>query len=126
MSALKRRIALVSVVLMFPAIFLSVSGVLYVALGMDGANHLLELVMANVVGKALLSPVVVLGGPLAVFALNTWRVVHLSAGVVNEEFVIALSVKRLFSHLVFMALAAGLLGLLLAYAFAENFQFVAR
>ncbi len=60
------------------------------------------------------------------FALNAWKVVHLSADVVNEEWVIALSVKRLFGHLLFLALAGGLMLLLATYAFVENFRIVAR
>ena len=69
---------------------------------------------------------VVLGGPLVAFALNAWKVFHVSADVVNEEFVIALSVKRLFGHLLCLALAGGLLLLLVCYAFVENFKIVAR
>jgi hypothetical protein len=82
--------------------------------------------MVHAAFKLLLSPVVVLGGPLVVFALNAWHVFHLSADNVNEEFVIALSVKRLFSQLLCLALAGGLMLLLLAYAFVENFKVVAR
>ncbi len=58
--------------------------------------------------------------------MNAWKVVHLSADVVNEEWVIALSVKRLFGHLLFLALAGGLMLLLATYAFVENFRIVAR
>ena len=77
-------------------------------------------------GTVTLSPVVVLGGPVVAFALNAWKVFHVSADVVNEEFVIAFSVKRLLGHLVCLALAGGLLLLLLCYAFVENFKIVAR
>ena len=96
------------------------------AFGIEGANRLLDAMLAHVVFKLLLSPVVVLGGPLVAFALNAWQVFHVSADVVNEEFVIAFSVRRLFGHLVCLALAGGLLLLLLCYAFVENFKIVAR
>jgi len=123
---MKDRLGIICLVLMLPALFLGGSGILYVALGIGGANTLLELCLANPVGKVLLSPVVVLGGPMVAFGLNAWKVVHVSADVVNEEFVIALSVKRLFGHLLCLAVAGGLCMLLAAYAFVENFKIVAR
>jgi hypothetical protein len=124
MNAPKNR--LISLVLLLPASFLSTAGILYVAFGIDAANRLLEAMLALTVFRLLLSPVVVLGGPLVAFALNAWKVFHVSADVVNEEFVIAFSVKRLFGHLLCLALAGGLLLLLVCYAFVENFKIVAR
>ncbi len=126
MSYLQRRTGIVSAVLLVPALFLCATGILYVACGIEAANRLPDAMMAHTVFKLLLSPVVVLGGPLVTFALNAWKVVHLSADVVNEEWVIALSVKRLFGHLLFLALAGGLMLLLATYAFVENFRIVAR
>ena len=126
MSALKNRLGLLSLVLISPALFFSAAGILYLAFGLGAANRLLDALLARPVFSLLLSPVVVLGGPLVAFALNAWKVFHVSADVVNEEFVIAFSVKRLAGHLVWLALAGGLLSLLLAYAFVENFKIVAR
>ena len=113
-------------VLLLPALFFSASGILYVAFGVEGANRLLDTMMAHAVFKLILSPVVVLGGPLAAFALNAWKVFHLSADIVNDELVIALSVKRMSGHLLWLSLAGGLILLLVAYAFVENFMIVAR
>ena len=126
MHIMQRKLGLISLVLLLPALFLSAAGILYAAFGLEAANRLLEAMLAQTVFKLLLSPVVVLGGPLIAFALNAWKVVHVSADVVNEEFVIALSVKRLFGHLLCLALAGGLLLLLVCYAFVENFKIVAR
>ena len=122
----QRKLGLVSLALMLPALFLSTSGVLYVVCGLETANRLVETMLAHVMFKILLSPVVVVGGALVAFALNAWKVFHVSADVVNEEFVIAFSVKRLFGHLLCLALAGGLLMLLVCYAFVENFKIVAR
>jgi len=122
----QRKLGLVSLALMLPALFLSTSGVLYVAFGLETANRLLETMLAHAMFKILLSPVVALGGALVAFFLNAWKVFHVSADVVNEEFVIAFSVKRLFGHLLCLALAGGLLMLLVCYAFVENFKIVAR
>ena len=126
MHLLQRKPGLLSLALMLPALFLSTAGVLYAAFGVEAANRAIEALLAQTVFKLLLSPVVVLGGPLVAFALNAWRVFHVSADVVNEEFVIALSVKRLFGHLLCLALAGGLLLLLVCYGFVENFKIVAR
>jgi len=126
MNSVRIRPGLVSVVLLLPALFFSAAGILYVAFGVEAANRLLDTMMAHTAFKLILSPVVVLGGPLASFALNAWKVFHLSAGVVNDELVIALSVKRMLGRLLWLALAGGLMLLLLAYGFAENFRIVAR
>src|SRR6266566_3886461 len=126
MNAPKNRPGLISLVLIIPALFFTTAGILYLAFGIDAANRLLDAMLAHAVFKLLLSPVVVLGGPLVAFALNAWKVVHVSADVVNAEFVIALSVKRLFGHLLCLMLAGGLLLLLAGYGFVENFKIVAR
>ena len=126
MNSVRIRPGLVSVVLLLPALFFSAAGVLYVAFGVEAANRLLDTMMAHAAFKLLLSPAVVLGGPLAAFGLNAWRVFHLSADIVNDEFVIALSVKRVAGHLFWLALAGGLILLLVAYAVVENFAIVAR
>ena len=126
MNALNHRLGLVSLVLLLPALFLSTTGILYSVFGVEAANRLLEAVLARALFKGLLSPIVVLGGPLVAFVLNAWQVVHVSADVVNEEFVIALSVKRLFGRLICLALAGGLMLLLMTYSFVENFKIVAR
>jgi len=126
LNAHRNRVGLISLALLIPALFFTTAGILYLAFGIDAANRLLEAMLAHTVFKLLLSPVVVLGGPLVAFALNAWKVFHVSADVVNEEFVIAFSVKRLFGHLVCLALAGGLFLLLVCYAFVENFKIVAR
>ena len=126
MNSPQRGLGMISTVLMLPALFFSAAGILYLAFGLEAANRLLDALLARPGFSLLLSPVVVLGGPLVAFALNAWKVFHVSADVVNEEFVIAFSVKRLVGHLVWLVLAGGLLLLLLAYAFVENFKIVAR
>jgi hypothetical protein len=126
MHLLQRKPGLISLALMLPALFLSTAGIVYAAFGIEAANRALEAMLAQTAFKLLLSPVLVLGGPLVAFALNAWKVFHVSADVVNEEFVIAFSVKRLFGHLLYLALAGGLLLLLVCYAFVENFKIVAR
>ncbi len=126
MHLLQRKIGSISLALMSPALFLSTAGILSVAFGIDGANRLLDAILAQPALKLLLSPGVVLGGPLVAFAWNASKIVHVSAEVVNEEFVVAFSVKRLLRHLLCLTLSGGLLLLLACYGFAENFKIVAR
>jgi hypothetical protein len=111
---------------MLPALFLTTAGLLYVSFGIEAANQTLDSLMASLGFRLLLSPVVVLGGPLVAFGLNAWQVFHVSADFVNDEFVIALSVKRLVGPLICRAAASGLMTLLAAYAFVENFKVVVR
>ena len=126
MNPLKNRLRIINLVLLLPALLFTASGILYLACRIEGANRFLELCLSYPAGKLLLSPVVVLGGPLVALAINAWQVFHFSADVVNEEFVIALSVKRIRSPLLSLALAGGLILLLATYAFVENFQIVVR
>jgi len=126
MNSNQNRIGILSAVLMLPALFLSIAGVLYLAFGIERANRLVEVLMSGLAGKLLLSPFLVLGGPVLVAILNAWKVFHLSADVINEEFVIAISIRRLFGHLAYLGLASGLLLLLLLYGFVENFRIVER
>jgi hypothetical protein len=126
MDLLQRKLGLISLAFMLPALFLSTAGILDAAIGIEGANRLLEAMLARPFFKLLLSPAVVLGGPLIAFVLNACQVIHVSADMVNEEFVIALSVKRLFGRLICLAVAGGLLLLLMTYGFVENFKIVAR
>ena len=126
MNSSRTGLGILSLALMLPALFLCTAGLLYVAFGIEASNRLLDVMMAHTLFKVLLSAVVVLGGPVLAFVLNAWKVCHLSAEIVNEEFIIAFSVKRLFGHLLCLGLAGSLILLLVGYAFVENFKIVGR
>ncbi|MBI2926885.1 MAG: hypothetical protein HYY24_14405 [Verrucomicrobia bacterium] len=126
MNVSKSAYALINVALMLPALLLCTAGVLFLAFGIEGANRFLETLMATTPGKLLLSPFVVLGGPVVVVALNIWKVCHVSAERIDDEIVIALSIKRIFGHLLCVGVGTLLTILLLSYAFVENFRVVAR
>ncbi len=126
MNISKNTAAMINVVLLLPALLLCTAGVLFLTFGIEGANRFLEAVTATAVGRLLLSPGVVLGGPIVVVALNIWKVCHVSAERIDDELVIALSIKRIFGNLLCVGVGALLTILLLSYAFVENFRVVAR
>jgi hypothetical protein len=126
MNSLKSKAGIISVAFLLPALILMVSGTLYLAFGIEGANKFLGVCLSNPAGRLLFSPVLVLGGPGLVVMLNIWTVCHLSAESIHDEIVIALSIKRVFSNLACAGVAGVLIVLLLSYAFVENFQIVAR
>ena len=126
MNSNKSVLGVISLVLMLPALCFCIAGILIVACGLKDVNRWLDQMMTYPVLKLLVSPLVVLGGPLVAFALNAWKIFHLSADRVNEEFVIAFSVKPLLSHLLCLGLAGSLMLWLLTYAFVENFKIVAH
>ena len=55
---------IVSAVLILPALFLCITGILYVGFGVESAILQLDRMMNNGFFKLLLSPLVVLGGPI--------------------------------------------------------------
>jgi hypothetical protein len=126
MNGLKTRLEILSLILMMPALVLCACGILFVCFGVEAANQWLDGLMARSFFRLSLSPVVVLGGPMLAAILNGWRICHLSAEVIHDELVIALSIKRVFGSLICVALAGGLLLVLVTYAFVENFKIVAR
>lgn len=117
---------LLSLGLLLPAALLCGAGSLYLFFGLDSANRWLEAVTANPAGKVLLSPWVVLGGVLAAGALSVVRLFHVSAEVIDQELVVAIAIKRLWTRLLCLAGASVLLVCLLTYVFVENFRIVAR
>lgn len=126
MEMLQRRTGLISLLLMLPALCLGTAGLLDVGCGVEAPIRWLDALLSKGVFTAAGSPGVVLGGTLAAFALNAWQIIHVSADVVNEEFVVALSIKRVRGRLLCLGLAGGLMLLLVGHGLVENFRIVAR
>ena len=120
------KYALISVILMLPAMFFFTAGLLVSGLKLEFINDLLELWTHHRAVGWLFSPVVILGGPAIALLLSILKVLRVSTERIHEEFVIALSVKRLFGHLACAALAGSLILFVLTYAFVENFQIIHR
>ncbi len=125
MNSSNSKLGIVNLVLMFPALFLCTSSLLIVGFKLEFVSDLLGQWMGHKFFGWVFSPVVILGGPAAALLLSTWKIFRVSAEKVLEEFVIVVSIKRWFSHWVCVALASGLILLVLAYGFVENFQIVA-
>ena len=120
------RIAVISALLILPALLLCTCGVLYTAFGLEGANNFLGSILPTAIGKVLLSPVTVLGGVFVAFALNLWAACRVRIGLDTGTVYVTLYVARTLRHLIFAAFAILLAALLLAYAFVENFSIVPR
>lgn len=120
------RLAVFSAVLVLPALFLIMCGVLYLAFDLKALNDWLGAFIATPAGKILMSPVLILGGLLVSLALNLWATcrvrVGLDTGTVYVTFWIARAPGRLFLTGIAMLLTT----LLLAYGFVENFMVVPR
>ena len=118
--------AMINFALLLPAVLLCSAGILYLAFRLEGTDKRLEMLMATTPGKFLFSPFVVLGGPIVVVLLNVHELCHISAERIDDELVIALSIKRLIGGFLCVGLGALLTLMLLSYAFVENFKIVAR
>jgi hypothetical protein len=125
-SLLSNRIVLISGLLILPALLLCACGLLHTAFGFAAANDLLVSVLATTAGKILLSPFVVLGGIASSLLLNLWALCRVRIGFDTGTVYVTFYIARILRHLIFVVCAMLLAGLLLTYAFVENFRIVAR
>ena len=120
---------MVGVLAALPAALLVGSGVLY-SLSAGGATaQALDATLYDPQGfvfRVVLHPAVILGGLVAAVSLNLIPLLRLRfethAGTVSATIGLRLRLR----HLVIAAAGLGLFGMILAYAFTENFEVVAR
>ncbi|HLT47567.1 MAG TPA: hypothetical protein VK002_10095 [Rubricoccaceae bacterium] len=105
------RLAGFGLLLSLPALGLVTSGLLQSATGRE----------VFFPPELLVHPAVVLGGLLAALVLNALPTLRLTREPGADAVVLRLEVRRRAANLAVLALAAGLLAVLLLYAFAENF-----
>jgi hypothetical protein len=125
----RRLVAFVGVLAALPAALLVASGVLY-SLSAGGATaQALDATLYDPEGfvfRVVLHPAVILGGLTAAVALNLIPLLRLRfetrAGTVSATIGLRLRLR----HLVIAAAGLGLLAMILAYAFTENFELVSR
>ena len=120
------RIALISVLLILPALLLCACGVLESAFGLTAANNLVGSILATSTGKVLLSGASVMGGVFISLALNLWMLCRIRVGLDTGTVYVTFYFARAVRHLIFAAVATLLAGLLLFYVFVENFRIIAR
>jgi hypothetical protein len=73
--------------------------------------------------ESFLHPAFVVGGLLAALVLNALPTLRLTREAGPDEVAFRLEVRRRTANLAGLALAAGLVAVLLVYAFGENFSF---
>jgi hypothetical protein len=120
------RVVLISALLILPALFLCVCGVLESAFGLTAVNNLVGSILATPAGSVLLSGATVMGGVFISLALNLWMLCRIRVGLDTGTVYVTFYVARALRHLIFAAVATSLAGLLLFYVFVENFRIVAR
>jgi hypothetical protein len=122
----RKQLFAISVPLILAALLLSTCGALYLSFGLTSANDVLESILANPVGRILLSPAVVLGGLALTLTINLWALCRVRVGLDGSTVYLTLWLSRITSHLLLVSVATLLGTLLLAYAFVENFRVVPR
>src|SRR4026208_2190696 len=120
------RCALVSSLLILPALFLCTCRVLDLAFGLAAANNLVGSILPTPAGKVLLSGATVMGGVFVSLAINLWRVCRVRVGLDAGTVYVTFYVARARRHLIFIAVATLLAGLLAFYLLVENFRIIAR
>jgi len=120
------RIAVISILLILPALLLCVCGVLDTVFGFESASNFPGSVLPGPFAKLLLSPVTVSGGVFATLALNLWAACRVRIGTDTGTVYVTFYIARALRHLIFAASAMLLATVLILYAFVENFSIAAR
>lgn len=113
-----RRLALLGLALVLPALLLVVTGLGYSLFGWAAAEAFAATRFSH--------PVAVLGGLLLALGLNAAAVLHLDVAAEEDEFIAGVAVQRRPANLAVIVLALGLGAMIAAYVFTENFAVVAR
>lgn len=111
--------------LLAPGLVLLTAGALFQA-GLQSPAEMLGKLFSIPVFNFLFSPAVVVGGAFAALIWNAWQVLNFSCSREYDRWYFAFSVRCWPFHLIPIGLAGATLTLLIACAFAENFQVVAR
>lgn len=125
----RRLVAIVGALAAVPAVVLVASGLLYSLSGSGDIARALDSTLYEPDGflyRVLLHPITILGGLAVAVALNLIPLlrIRLEKGPGNMSGTIALRLRG--THLAIAAAGLGLLAMILAYAFTENFEVVAR
>lgn len=112
----------VSLIALIPALLLVIPGLIQSGLGYLGPNDALEAMFARAPAlQILLSPVVLLGGLLLGFILNLVPAMKLRFERQPEGLTSIITFKPVILHWIFVGMSLLMVGIILVYAFFENF-----
>jgi hypothetical protein len=112
----------VSLIALIPALLLVIPGIMRSGLGYLGPNDALDTMFAKAPAlQILLSPIVLLGGLLLAFILNLTPAIKLRFEHQPEGLTSVITFKPVILHWIFVGISLLIVGIILVYAFFENF-----
>jgi len=112
----------VSLIALIPALLLVIPGIMQSGLGYLGPNDALDTMFAKAPSlQILLSPIVLLGGLLLAFILNLTPAIKLRFERQPEGLTSVITFKPVILHWIFVGISLLIVGMILVYAFFENF-----
>jgi len=112
----------VSLIALIPALLLVIPGIMQSGLGYLGPNDALDTMFAKAPAlQILLSPIVLLGGLLLAFILNLTPAIKLRFERQPEGLTSVITFKPVILHWIFVGISLLIVGIILVYAFFENF-----
>jgi len=112
----------ISLISLIPALLLVIPGIMQSGLGYLGPNDALDTMFAKAPAlQILLSPIVLLGGLLLAFILNLTPAIKLRFERQPEGLTSVITFKPVILHWIFVGISLLIVGMILVYAFFENF-----
>ena len=112
----------ISLIALIPALLLVIPGIMQSGLGYLGPNDALDTMFAKAPAlQILLSPIVLLGGLLLAFILNLTPAIKLRFERQPEGLTSVITFKPVILHWIFVGMSLLIVGMILVYAFFENF-----
>jgi len=112
----------ISLIAIIPALVLVIPGILQSGFGYWGANNTRDALFATVPAlKLLINPIILLGGLLLAFIMNVLPAMNFRFERRPEGLTSTVTFKPVLLHWVFIGASALMVGIILIYAFVENF-----
>ena len=113
----------ISLIALMPALVLVIPGIMQSGIGYFGANNALDTMFAKYPALGVLhNPFLLLGGLLLAFLVNITPAIHLRIERQPEGLTSIITFKPVLLHWIFAGTSILLVGIILIYAFLENFQ----
>ena len=112
----------ISLIAIIPALILVIPGILQSGFGYFGANNARDTLFVTVPAlKLLINPIILLGGLLLAFIMNVLPAMNFRFERRPEGLTSTVTFKPVLLHWIFIGLSVLMIGIILIYAFVENF-----